>query len=564
MNDHDLVLVCDCCGTLCNAVSPEGLAAALEARAPGTRVIASSLACKAAELDRLAVELRKEKPARLAVAACSGSAKGAAILAGLRDRGVGVPMALADIREGCAWLHAAEPAGALAKAVRLVLMALAEAGGRALAAEPAARPVQSVLIVGAGPAGLAAATTLAGLGVDVTLAERLAKPGGLPARLGKLFPTGVSGSDFLAPLLACLDNPKVRFLSGTTVKEVSGDPGDFTARLSHGGENLDVNAGAVILATGAVPVLPEGRYRSKEVGGVISQMELETRLAGLEAGTSQGEAPDKAVFIQCLGARDDERPYCSSVCCPTALKNALRVKALRPEAEVAVLHRGIMTPGVALEELYRRAMAAGVRFYAFDPGKPPEVRGQGGVTGVAVTDALSGREFELEASLVVCSTPLLPQPQTAPLARALGVRLDEMGFACGVEPMRPLCPPLPGVYLCGAARWPVYAAQAVDQGYAAAAKAAAFLAGETVRLAGDGPAAIDQLACSRCGACAEVCPYGACRRAEDATMTVSAARCQGCGSCAAVCPSGAARLTGRPAATLRAMLRAAMDARTPL
>lgn len=196
--------------------------------------------------------------------------------------------------------------------------------------------------------------------------------------------------------------------------------------------------------------------------------------------------------------------------------------------------------------------------------------------------------MDLPADLVVLSTPLKPRPETSILAGGLGVRLDRMGFACGCEPMQPLVTPIPGVYLCGAVRWPVYAEQAVDQGRATAAKAAAFLLNwahseidpgalsnfdllqgkvsvgdekqqsfsQLRQLPGPRPgiSSVRTEACSRCGQCVAVCPYGACSRGADGIVSVSGGRCQGCGLCTAVCPSGAARIPEHNLA-LRAMLR---------
>lgn len=564
MNDVPLILLCSCFDTLDDTLAPQRLRQTLAERWPSARVETARALCKDADLDRLA-EAAAQSSGVLA-AACSGMARGREILSGLARRGVSAPMALADIREGCAWVHRASPDAAGDKAADLICMGLAGLAKRRGSPEPDDTPLPNVFVVGAGPAGLAAAGTLAALGVPVTLADRQEKPGGLVNQLGKLFPHDIPGRDFLAPLVAEVQAPGVTFLGKTTVTGLGGDPGRFIVRVKNAEGEREIPAGAVILACGALPVLPDGRYRSKELKGVLSQMELETRLARLESGAGPNLEPEAVVFIQCLAARDDDNPYCSTICCPTALKNALRLKALKPELRVTVLHRGIMTPGAALEEYYRRAMRTGVAFMAFDAANPPVPQGGDQVTGVAVRDALSGREHVLAAQMVVTSTPQRPHRTTEALARSLGVRLDDLGFACGVEPVKPLAPPVPGVFLCGAARWPVPATQAVDQGRAAGAQAAAFLRLDRLDPAGRpqaASAAVDPQACSRCGQCVAACPYGACRREDGQAPVVSRSRCRACGLCASVCPSGAAAIPERNARAVRAMLRQAQAPRIP-
>jgi heterodisulfide reductase subunit A2 len=566
MSGEPLVIVCTCYDTLSLTLPRRELQDGVAARWPGARMEFVPSLCRTSDLDRLAELLEQEQPhpgRSVLLAACSTFAKGGAVLDGLIGRGCTIPAALVDIRESCAFIHPGD-AGAIAKAVDLVCMGLAGLARREYSPRPRISVEQRVLVVGAGPAGLAAAGTLAQLGMAVTLADRLGRPGGLLNQIGRLFPRNVPGPQFLAPLVQDAAHPAVEFLAKTIVTRIDGDPGRFDARLKRDGQDTSVTVGAVILACGAVPVLPENRYRSGELSGVISQLELETRLKKYEA---EGAGPlpiASAVFIQCMAARDETNRYCSTVCCPTALKNGLRLKNLNSDIEVTILHRGIMAPGRALEELYRQAMAAGVRFVGYSPAGPPEVQGNGQAVAVAVADALSGQNMVLPADLVVLSTPLKPRPETPVLARGLGVRLDDMGFACGCEPMQPLVAPVPGVYLCGAVRWPVYAEQAVDQGRAAAVKAAAFLGSgskgeiDSCALSLPGPwpgaAAVRPDACSRCGQCVVVCPYGASRRGEDGTISVSAIRCRGCGLCTAVCPSGAARIPEHNI-PLRAMLR---------
>lgn len=565
MSGSPLVIVCTCHGTLGSTLPEKALREGVARRCPRAEVEFLPSLCSKNDPDALCRIIAERQPGAVLVAACSPFAKGRAVLDGLAAFGCAAPAALVDIREGCAFIHANDP-GAPAKAVDQICMGLAGLE----CSEPSRRPpmetVRRVLVVGAGPAGLAAAGILARLGLAVSLADRLARPGGLLNQIGRLFPSNISSTDFLAPLLADAAHSAVDFLPKATVTRIEGDPGNFTAYLSRDGQEAAIEAGAVILACGALPVLPDGRFRAGELPGVLSQLELETRLKKCEAEGSGPAGMSSAVFIQCVAARDDAHPYCSSICCPTALKNGIRLRKLNSEIEVTVLHRGIMAPGRALEELYRQAMSAGVRFIAYPPDAPPEVQGDGRAETVALSDALSGRRVVLPADWVVLSTPVKPRPETTVLARGLGVRLDEMGFACGREPVQPLASPIPGVYLCGAVRWPAYAEQAVDQGRAAAIKAAAFLNRDKFEMlssaAPAGMASIRTEACSRCGQCVAVCPYGASSRAEDGSVSVSAARCRGCGLCTAVCPSGAARIPEFNV-PLRAMLRALAPRITP-
>ena len=170
----------------------------------------------------------------------------------------------------------------------------------------------------------------------------------------------------------------IRFYGKTKVSSVKGYAGDFKVKLAGPGGDTALRVGAVVLATGARILFPQGMYGYGKIKNVITQMEMERRFA-------TGAASCKtAVFIQCVGARNAERPYCSTICCPLSLKNAMRVMDENPGAKAYVLHRDIMTPGNVLEAYYRQALQKGVQFIRFDADRPPEVRGQEQVSGVEV------------------------------------------------------------------------------------------------------------------------------------------------------------------------------------
>ncbi len=539
-------LFCTCMGTLSAALPENALRSAL----PGVRLVTAKRLCHTDSCHETLNALSESLPphARVVVAACSHGARGAQATGCIKKTFTNLSVELADIREGCAWPSAgADEKDRTAQAASLIRMAFAHLEQRD-EVPPLPDPERRVLVVGGGPAGMAAASTLAGLGVPVTLAERRPATGGMLNQLGRLFPLMNEAQEVDAELPL----NGVDVLTGTTVSAIRREKGAWVAGLARGEEKLEERFGAVVLAVGAQPVLPGKKFGSGTLKGVISQMELDTLLSAVERGAkSAGLLPTRAVFIQCVNARSDEAPYCSSICCPTAVKNALRLKELAPEASVTVLHRQMVMPGVRLEEMYRRAMKNGVRFLHVDDLGAVHVEGEDVVQSVRIASA-DGSTERIEADCVACSTPLRPQPAAARLAEGMGLRTDGMGFFLGHEPAHPLESDGEGVFICGSARWPSFVHQAVEQGRAAAVLAARFLNERRMpmdEIPEHGPAAfIRKELCSGCGRCVQACPHGACSLGDDRRCAVDAELCRRCGSCAAVCPCRAAVLPSAPSA----------------
>jgi heterodisulfide reductase subunit A-like polyferredoxin len=113
-------------------------------------------------------------------------------------------------------------------------------------------------------------------------------------------------------------------------------------------------------------------------------------------------------MIQCVGSRDDERPYCSRVCCGHAIKNALKLKELNPQAAVFVLYRDVRMYGFK-ERAYHEAREKGVVFLRYEDDKKPTVSEKEGKPIVEVTDAVLGERLLLEAW---SSAPGWSRPET--------------------------------------------------------------------------------------------------------------------------------------------------------
>jgi heterodisulfide reductase subunit A2 len=91
----------------------------------------------------------------------------------------------------------------------------------------------SVLIVGAGIAGMQAALDLAAMNHTVILLERSASIGGNMGRLDKTFPTNDCSTCMISPrMVACARHSRIRIMTLAEVRNVTGEPGHFQATVT--------------------------------------------------------------------------------------------------------------------------------------------------------------------------------------------------------------------------------------------------------------------------------------------------------------------------------------------
>ena len=455
---------------------------------------------------------------------------------------------MVNIRDQCSWVHMQERDDATEKAKDLVRMGVSKAAFLEPQQDIEASLIPRVLVIGGGVAGLSAAETMAGMGLDVVLVEKEAEAGGLLRNLNRLAPHGEKASDRISEMIeAVTTNPNVTLYLGSRIEDVGGYIGNFEITIHpESGDPVQEKVGCIAVATGAVPLTPEGLYRY-DGKKIITQMELEGRLL-------KGPIDEKkVVMIQCVGARSPEREYCSRICCQTAVKNARLIKEQNPDAYVHILYRDMQMYGTENERMLWDARGEGIRFDVYSPDQPPTVE-EG---KVSFYQPLTGDQVEVPCDLAVLSTPMVAREDVSALSQLLRVPVDQNRFFLEAHAkLRPLDFATDGVFVCGSCRYPATVEEARSQGLGVASRIATILFKDKLVTSAI-VAEIDPETCVGCMGCMDMCPYEAIDYLADKKICqVNTILCKGCGSCAATCPSQSAMLKGFKPQQLLAQVRA--------
>ncbi|MEM3090279.1 MAG: CoB--CoM heterodisulfide reductase iron-sulfur subunit A family protein [Candidatus Bathyarchaeia archaeon] len=461
---------------------------------------------------------------------------------------------MANIRDQCSWVHMHEPEEATEKAKDLVRSVVAKARLLKPLKNPTVNVTPVALVIGGGVSGMTAALELANQGFEVHLVEREKELGGHLRKIYYLL-EGEDPQKHLQRLVkAVVGNKLIHVYLGAEVVEVSGFVGNFKSKIRlSGGEEKEVEHGVVIVATGAVEYKPK-EYLYGEDPRVMTQHELEEKIA-------KGEfKAKKVVMIQCVGARNEERPNCARICCGQAIKNSLKIKELNPDADVYVLYKDVRSYGFK-EEYYREAAAKGVIFVNYSDERKPKVINEGGKLKVAFYEPVLKQEVQLEPDYVVLSAATIPNPDNKRIAEMLKVPLTKDGFFLEAHmKLRPVDFQTDGVFLCGMAHSPKFIEESISQACAAAARAATILSKKALEMEGI-VASVDEDLCSGCRICEFLCPYGAIEMKEKDGKIVAhviEALCKGCGVCGTACPTKAITLGHFTTEEILAQVRAVL------
>lgn len=535
------VFVCHCGINIASVVDVEAVRDYAKTLPYVEHVENSLFACSQDTQELIKERIREHNLNRIVVASCTPRTHEPTFQETIKEAGLNrFLFEMANIRDQGSWVHMHEPAAATRRAKDQVRMAVSK-----VALQPPLvefdLPVTKVgLVVGGGVAGMEAALGLAGQGYQVHLVEKKDFLGGHARKLNHTW-AGEPIKPYLDDLVKRVQHhAKIEVHLNSEISNVKGFVGNFTSTIATEGREVEVPHGAAIIAIGGHSYKPK-EYLYGQNPRVMLSLEMDQALREKNPVVRDAKT---AVFIQCVGSREPERPYCSRVCCTHSVESALALKEINPDMDVFILYRDMRTYGLR-ENLYKKAREKGVIFVRFDLENKPQVeQTKDGRLNVKVTDHILGIPMNITADVLGLASAIIVKDQEK-LATMFKVPLTNEGFFLEAHmKLRPVDFATDGVFIAGLAHYPKPMDEAIAQAKAAASRAALVLALDAIR-AGGVVAQIDPALCVGCQACVGVCPFGAINYNErEDVCEVNQALCKGCGTCAANCPSECITLFG--------------------
>jgi len=541
--------------------------------------------CAEDGLSNIRNSIKENNLNRVVVAACTPRTHAPLFQSTCEDAGLNKYLfTFVNIREQCSWVHMKEKDMATEKAKDLIRMGVARARLLQPQEEVQIDVIPSALVIGGGVAGMSSAISLADQGFPVRLVEKQGELGGFVRNLGYVWQDRQEALTALKDMIERVKSHRnISLYLNSEVVEVDGFIGNYEVVIDTKGKQKRDNVGVIVVATGALEYIPEGLYGYELYDNVVTLTEFE-----ILAKNKKLPKMSSIAFIQCVGSRGQDKSYCSRICCNVTLKNATNLadnwqnmlgleeagKAAEgvsvekvvpdeiaerrrsrrgrregapeeaapgaaPKLDIAVFNRDVMSYGVEHELMFNKTREKKVRFIRYTPQNLPKVSLENNKLTIDYYHDTLQMQRKMSVDMIVLATPLIAQPSAKEISKMLKVPLGQDGFFLEAHvKLRPVDFATDGIYVCGTCKGPADIPEAVQQGLAAASRAAIPLARGYVQ-----PeslvAFVDSDVCSGCGTCIEICPYSAIRKNEKGLAEVTIAACKGCGNCGATCPENA-------------------------
>lgn len=332
-----------------------------------------------------------------------------------------------------------------------------------------------VVVIGAGIAGMEAASRLKELGHAVTLLEEQPQTGGNLCKWDRLFPFKRPAAEVLTGLRSGLNG--VNVLTSKRISHVEELNGQFIVTLS---DDTILTADALLAATGFRPF---DAHRKEEYGygiydNVFTSVDLEQMMREEHRVlTRQGEVPKRIGFIHCVGSRDEKagNRYCSKVCCVTAVKQASELKEMYPDSEVFCFYMDLRMFDRHYEQMYLNAQAQHhvnfVRGRLSEASETIDKR-----IAIKVEDTLVGKPMKMTVDMLVLMVGMEARKTPLFASKALGLQIGKDNFLTAEdEYVGNNCAHMPGVFLAGACTGPKNIPETIADADAAAIRIHLYL-----------------------------------------------------------------------------------------
>ncbi len=559
------VFVCHCGTNIAGVIDVEELTAYAKTLPQVVHVGRNLFTCAQDTQDLIVQQIRDNGLNRIVVAACTPRTHEALFRKTLKSAGINEYLfEMANIRNQNAWVHNQEPETATRKAKDLVKMAVVKVATQT-ALKPLRIPITpSALIIGGGVAGMISALNLAQQGFHIHLIEKSSQLGGNALHLFQTW-NGEHVPRFLKGLNEEVqNNPNIEVFYNSTVIEVTGHVGNFNTTIKTGtNRKQTIEHGATIITIGAKRYIPE-EFEYGKIPKVVASIEFDKLHMHNETRVANGKS---FVFIQCVGSRNKERPYCSKSCCTHSIQSAIKLKKEVPSRQIYILYREIRTYGQR-ERIYNQARELGIIFINYELHGPPKISREDTGVLVEVWDHVLHRPLEIKADMVVLAAATLASQEAVELANMFKLPLNADGFFQEAHAkLRPMDFNVDGIFVAGLAHYPKPLEESISQALAAAAKAGRLLARKEIALEPN-TALVDPERCDGCGLCIDVCPYLTIHlvtyQDEDGSVkksvTINQALCKGCGICQGTCPKRGITISGFTYDQIEAQIDAALCA----
>ena len=535
------VFICDCGENIGGVIDIQQLAA-FAAKLPGVAIAEGvGHGCSRESMKHIEAAIESNKLNRVVIGGCSPRTHETRFQDLLRRCGLNKYLVeIANLRDQDTWVHLDHPKDAGAKARQLIWASVLSVKKARSLADNQLPINRDILVVGGGVAGMSASLRLADQGFKVFLAERHSMLGGVANLVRRTLEGGDVQAFVQALIQKTLSHANIQVIRSAFIVDHSGMPGMFKTGMQVGPQMFyrQISHGVTILATGALPNRPDG-YLLDRHAAVMTQLDADALLADSPAQISNW---NNVVMIQCVGSRQPDNPNCSRICCQSAIKNALRILDIHPEARIFILYRDMRTYGFQ-EDYYQAARKRGVIFVRYEAAHPPEVRQAQNQVEVAFTDPILGRRMEVTADALLLSTGFISDDESSEdLAAIFKIpRTPDGYFLEDHIKLRPVDFSKPGFFMAGTTHSPRSIRESIAQAEASAARAQTLLSRDSINL-GAAIARVDSKKCAACLVCVRACPFGVPFINADGYSEIDPSECHGCGVCASECPAKAIQL----------------------